>query len=229
MGMDADTFGWASVQLDGGIESATAKIQAWFLDKTGAGRPVRGPVGLERVTLGLTAIGPVPAEAAAGMAEFLLSCLASGATCVISGDASLLEQAEFSQMLAAPARLAPNLPYGGRPEAPGLYLMHMPSAHTVETQTGLGAAGAHLMLAYSDARPVHAHPFIPVLHLGSGASSAQPLAFDLELKLGSAPSETASQLMDRVLEVLDGEHIPRAAEQGDYQFQLARGPQGISL
>src|SRR5204863_2218171 len=31
-----DRFGWASVQLDGGIEKALAKIEAWFVEKLAA-------------------------------------------------------------------------------------------------------------------------------------------------------------------------------------------------
>jgi hypothetical protein len=229
MGLNPDVYGWVSVQLDGGVRSTLAKIEAWFmaeLDQIG-GAPQQ--IGLERLTLGLTSFGPLPPGAAQGLAAFVRRCLASGGRCVLSSNASLLPGGAFTRELGIPETIRPNLPYGGRPEAPGLYLMQVPSSHGAETLAGLGAAGAHAIVAYSDARPVHAHPFIPVIRIGANVASGESHELDLRLEIDSPPSRAASSMMERVLDVLTGKYVPIAQEHGDFQFQLARGPQGLSL
>src|SRR4029077_15199294 len=52
-GLSADRFGWASVQLDGGIAKALDKIEAWFTGRLAAQAPaVRIPADLGALTMG---------------------------------------------------------------------------------------------------------------------------------------------------------------------------------
>jgi hypothetical protein len=59
-GLDLSVFGWASVQLDGGIEKVTQKIEDWFTHALSSMAPsVVETVGLDRLRLGMLNAGPM--------------------------------------------------------------------------------------------------------------------------------------------------------------------------
>src|SRR5690606_11542150 len=63
-GVDLNRLGWASVQLDGGIESVLGKIESWFnrtLDESPA--PVAEMAGLDALRIGLASAGPTSPQA----------------------------------------------------------------------------------------------------------------------------------------------------------------------
>ena len=63
-GIDPDRFGWASVQLDGGIEAVTAKAADWFRDTLAASARRRSTSGWPwRAAPRPAALGPVAPDA----------------------------------------------------------------------------------------------------------------------------------------------------------------------
>src|SRR5919112_1843297 len=78
-GLDPGRFGWASVQLDGGIDSVVAKVEDWFAgtleDAEELDHEAAGPGSLR---LALHAAGPVSDEAAGSLAEGTLAVVRSG-------------------------------------------------------------------------------------------------------------------------------------------------------
>ena len=63
-GVDSSRFGWASIQLDGGIDSVILKAKDWFRRSIStAETPRLRDVGIERLRLGLCAVGRVPESA----------------------------------------------------------------------------------------------------------------------------------------------------------------------
>ena len=62
-GSDPTRFGWASVQLDGGIDSVVEKVEDWFAETLeDAGELTHEPAGLGALRLGLYASGPSPTQ-----------------------------------------------------------------------------------------------------------------------------------------------------------------------
>jgi altronate dehydratase len=229
-GMDPGGFGWGSVQLDGGVQSVLAKIQAWAQGGPGsADAPHSRPVGLDTASIGLTAMGQIPEASALALGHFVQNLLASGATCLLPMNAILLSADPFRGSLRPRGELDPTLVYGGRPSAAGLHLMQSPSLDLAETLSGLGAAGIGVIFVYADGRGISGHPLIPVVHLSAGPPRPPTDPPDLRLRPEDSPAKSAARLMDLLLQVLSGKYIPHATRRGDAQFQLARGAQGISL
>src|SRR5262249_18415326 len=83
-GIDLGGFGWASVQLDGGIERVTQKIEDWFrtaISKTPA--PVSEEAGLESLRLGILAAGPFDPAVASSLADITRAIASAGGTVVV--------------------------------------------------------------------------------------------------------------------------------------------------
>ncbi len=229
-GLDPTSFGWGSVQLDGGLEPVFAKIEAWARAGPEEQRsPEKRPVGLESVSVGFASSGGVPESAGLAVALFIRHLLASGATCTLPTNSSLLSLATFRESLDIHGKLEPTLPYGGRPEAVGLHLMQSPSLDLAETLSGMGAAGVHILFCCTARGAIFGHPFIPTVRIDPGSEATTIDGADLRLRPEDPPRASAGRLMDVLFRVLRDEYVPRADMQGDTRFQLARGPQGLSL
>ena len=231
-GVDPARFGWASVQLDGGIDNVVAKVAEWFgAELADAGAPEREQVGAEQLRLGLTATGDVPANLARALAIAACAIVNGGGTVVIPQHATLLGQEEFLDALLTAPEAQPTLAYGQMAEAPGLHVMECPTAHPVEALSGLGATGAEVMLACVAGRPMQAHPMIPLIQVSGDAATAERWEADLDAVLDQ--EEDAERLCGRLLELLgrvaSAEYIPRLYGQGNTDFQLSRGRLGISM
>src|SRR3712207_9234550 len=80
----SECCGWASVQLDGGIEKVTRRVADWFTAELEAADELRYEiVGLEHLRLGLMAAGPVPDEAAQSLAKLTRLVVGAGGTVVV--------------------------------------------------------------------------------------------------------------------------------------------------
>ena len=70
MGRSEAEFGWASVQMDGGIESVINGVESWFTDRI---ETMEGPryaeVGLESLRLGMICSGPLGDSTAAAFSQ----------------------------------------------------------------------------------------------------------------------------------------------------------------
>ncbi len=236
-GFDQTGLGWASVQLDGGIEKVTAKVMNWF--QTAAASKTSSPrdAGLEVMRLGLTAVGPVPATTAAACAGLARLIVNAGGTMVVPQNASLLASVDFCrELFVSPDsdRTRVTLAYGQTFTKAGFHIMETPTDHQVETLTGLGATGVETFLAHVSERPLQAHPMIPLLQISSLRTphSALRTSDDLDLLLdveGKTPALLLDELLGLLARVAAGEYTPKLFAQGNTDFQMTRGWLGVSL
>lgn len=223
-GLDPEDFGWASIQLDGGIERVVRRVEGWFGEALeGMGEMEREPAGPEHLRVGLHAEGPLPEGAAGALARLALRVAASGGTVVIPERSPALEG------LRGRVPLRATLAYGQRPAAPGLHVMEAPTGDWMEIATGLGAAGVEVMLAHVAGRPLRAHRLVPLLQASSDAETLYRCGEDLDVALRGEPSGWRAAFERAVLEAASGRRFPRLARQGYAGFQLARGPLGVSM
>ena len=107
-GFSADRFGWASVQMDGGIAKVRAKVAGQLEAMAAARAPADGlrsrarcpgaggtalareTVGAEELRVGLAANGPLPEAAGEVFGRLAAGLVAAGATVVVPDNAGLL-------------------------------------------------------------------------------------------------------------------------------------------
>jgi altronate dehydratase len=230
MGQDLDQFGWASVQMDGGIAAVLTKIEQWFSAQAAAAAvQQRQPAGLGALRLGLIAAAPPPPGVARALAELTCAIAAAGGTVIVSEAGQLLYAPEYVNATLQAPQVTPTLAYGGRPAAAGLHIMAMPTDHPVETITGLGASGVDLILAYVGAHPIQGHPLTPVLQIAAADDCPPDVAFDLDVVLAGDAAAWPDVLLARIGELAAHEYAPKGFRQGNIDFQITRGLLGISL
>jgi len=231
MGYDLERFGWASVQLDGGIASVLDRIEAWFAE-TAAHDPAPIPTqgSLASLRLGLLATAPLTPAAAAALAEVAVNVATSGGTVIAAQSGYLLHTPAFVEaVLAAPDNVQPTLAYSGRVTAPGFHIMATPTDHPVEIITGLGATGVDVVLAYVGAQPVQGHPLVPVLEVAAADDCPPDAAVELDWLLAGDPAMWSAQLLARLGDLAAHRYIPNRVRTGNIDFQITRGLMGISL
>ncbi len=214
-GQDTDGFGYASVQLDGGIEKVRARIHTWFEEQlAAAAAPEAVRATAADLRLAVLSSGGVDDGEAATLAAFCAGAVAAGARVVVAENDALLQTSSFCDALFTGEPRA-SLAYGQFCERAGLHVMRAPTADRSETVTGLGGTGAELMVALVGAGPLQAHPMIPMLQIGAAA--------DADL------ASCAAGLVERVQETLSRRYRPRSSAAGNVRFQLTRGDLGVSL
>jgi altronate dehydratase len=210
--LPASRFGWASVQMDGGIEKSVAKALAWFRSQ-----PVRSTASMDAPP-GLGVAGRrIPAAALEMLRHALFGAARAGGLAVAAENAGLIGTGE--------AKL---LEYGQRATAPGLYLMRCPTDDLAETLTGLGATGVPLLAAWDSAALVPGNPLVPTLQLADASELPEHLREDVDLLLDPA-APNAAGVADLLQRAASGIHIPRSRAMNNLAFQITRGLTGISL
>jgi hypothetical protein len=218
-GLAPADFGWASVQLDGGIQKALAKMRAYFADR---GRTrVSAEYSQRPLTLAMLADGEVPDRIAESLARVAQLVLRGSGSVVVPDRNSLLAAPAFRAIVRLPNDRAPSLLHGQAITVPGFHIMEAPTTHWTENITGLGATGAALILTYT-AQPRPGHPFIPLLRLAEAASH------HADLSLTGEPATWPVAIRDRIAATLAGVYQPIALAQNNVDFQLTRGWLGIS-
>ena len=228
LGLSAEQFGWASIQLDGGIDRVTEKVEGYFetaLAKTN--EAYEKNVDLSHVRLGLSSLGQVSKKIGEAFGGLVGQIVSSGGTVVLPENTRLFDNQGFAGSLGIDSVPLPSLVYGQYAEKAGLHIMQTPTEHWVETLTGLGATGVELVLANVDVHPVQGHPLVPVLQVTSSKECAQNYANDLDAFFDEVVSEDA--LLDLVLETLSKYHQPKLAPTLNADFQMTRGQLGISM
>jgi altronate dehydratase len=235
-GVDPQRFGYASIQLDGGIEAVMAKVIEWFAsrpepEETG-GAAASALAAAPAFSLGLAAAGPVPETTAHALAELTAGIIASGGSVILPHSASLTGNPAFLESLGLEAPLADTLAYGQVGRHPGLHLMATPTAPLIEALTGLGGTGVHSILVHVADAPVQGHPLIPTLQVATAGSRAAAFAGDLDFVIDSGTADTGhirDELLGRIRDTLAQDYAPRAWSRGHTGFQLTRGLLGVSL
>ncbi|MCB0163985.1 MAG: UxaA family hydrolase [Anaerolineae bacterium] len=230
IGLDPRRFGWASVQLDGGIDRVMHKIEAWFTAEIAASDVAgRETAGLEALRLGLVSAGPISATAAHSLARLTQAIVGAGGTVVVPEKGGLLINDSYLDSLMNQPPLTPSLSYGQRPATPGFHLMETPSTHWVESLTGLGATGVEVIVAYVGEHPLQSHPLIPVLQITAEAAVQQRFGDDMDLWLTGDSNLWAEHILDHIIALITHRATPKLYRQGNIDFQITRGLLGISL
>jgi hypothetical protein len=227
-GGDPAQYGWASIQLDGGIAQVSHKVREWFRTRLGeSGTRANWRPALPGITLAAPAVPPPPV--AESLAAFARAWVGSGGTVVVPSNSPLLDRGVFRDDLLNGRTGAPSLAYGQTAARQGFHIMDAPSRHWVETLSGLGATGVELVLAYIEAYPVQTHPFIPVLQFSYREGATARELPGVDLMLSGTARECEEQLEAAAFRVLAGEMTPRAPEQENQDFQITRALLGVSV
>ena len=228
-GIPVTRFGWASVQLDGGIQQTLQKIESWF-DETLAGRPLapRVTTDLGALAIGVITAGPVAASTATALAAITRAVVGAGGSILLPESDPVLANAAFRAAVLGAAPPHATLAYGQPPVHPGLHLVASETDHWVENLTGLGGCGAHVALTVVGAHAQQGHPLLPVIQ---AAESAQPAAFaasEIDVVLSGDAIRDEAELWKILAAVAQGERNPAAMAQGFVDFQLTRGLLGLT-
>ncbi len=226
--VDMDRFGWASVQLDGGIDKVLHRIESFFVDTLAVlDPPTMYHRGLERLRLALPMVGPVSDDLAASLIRLIRMVVTHGGTIVIPDQVALLSHSVFQHQLVGKKPIRPTLEYG-QCAVPGFHVMETQTTHWVETLVGLGATGVEVMLASVTGHPVAGHPMIPVLQI---STYDLPLAYhnDVDLILPHDSVGWTDQLLNLICQTAFQTYTPKTIDQGNLDFQITRGFLGVSM
>ncbi len=221
-----DRFGWASVQLDGGIDRVIGRVQQWFATRPAfpaAGRDVR----LGALTIGVLSAVPPEAGVASSLAALVNAALADGGTVLIPEGDPLIADAAFRGAVLADTPPRATLAYGEPVATAGFHLVQTDTDHWVENVTGLAACGAHLVVGAVGDGPQQGHPLIPVVQV-AGAGVRDVLAEEDVDFVASGAKADPERLVDLVLATARRDVVPAAQAGGFVEFQLTRGLLGVS-
>ena len=217
LGISPEGYGWASVQLDGGIDAVIEKVQDWF-SETLADKPTVPVVdaGLEHLCVAVMSSGEVTEEVSQALMQLTHRIVAAGGTVIVPENATFLCYGTRS----VPTTLA----YGQRVEKAGFHVMETPTDQPTETLTGLGATGVDMALAHIVGAPLQSHVMVPLIQVSTDAATQSTYGADLDL-------ETADidDLLALVVKVASRQYTPKLHGKGNTDFQLTRGLLGISM
>lgn len=233
-GLDPERFGWASIQLDGGIEASGQRVRDWFSDRALAlGVPDRVTRPLGDLTIALDARGEVTDLVGAAFARIGNWIVRAGGTVVVPATSGLLRSRAFlAAVVHGPAERGkpePTIAHGQRPNKPGWHIMRMPTTDWLETATGLGATGAQLALVHVVGGTLPGHRFLPVLQVSADADTAAAYGADLDGLLDPSVDDAAADGLRVLAAAASGRIRPKADQSGNVGFQLTRGLLGASM
>jgi len=210
LGLPEERFGFASVQLDGGIDRSIAKVLDWFA------QPRTAALQAKPLAIGFAGLNvSEKARAAAALA---------GAALAQAGSAVLMAGAFADGTRAA-------LGYGERAPGQGLFAMDGPTNDLTELLTGLAGSGAQLLVAFDNDLLVPSNPMAPTVQVADAAGRAEQSRGDVDLLLPADDSaeDSAHRILQLLRGVRSGERLPRSQALGNTAFQITRGRTGISL
>ena len=232
-GIDSSRYGWASIQLDGGIEAVTQKVERWFEDALESmPAPRHADAGLEHLRLGLTSAGKVTERVALSLARLTQEIAGAGGTVVAPANATFLTSPAYVEAVVEDRELRNTLAYGQAVGGAGLHIMETPTDHPVETLTGLGATGVDLVLAHIVGHPLQSHRMIPLVQVTTDETTGSIYEEDLDVEPSSddwSPESFSSQMLDVILHVASRQYTPKLYGKGNTDFQFTRGLLGLSM
>ena len=228
-GGSLDRLGFASIQLDGGIDKVTEKVEAWFAAQVAADpAPVEQTLGLEALRIGLLTDGPVTSSVAAQLAELTKLIVSAGGSVIVPENTGLLSAPAYRTAVLPDTTVLPSLGYGEHADHAGFHIMETPTEHWVETITGLAATGVALILAHVAQQPMATHPLVPVVQCSADEGMEQ-YNNDLDLLLDGEPGAWNEQLLQLCKRIIEHNYAPKLYQQGNIDFQFTRGLLGVSL
>ncbi|MGH3099189.1 MAG: UxaA family hydrolase [Streptosporangiales bacterium] len=230
-GLDPGRFGWASIQRDGGIEAVSARVREWFEQAaTSLTPPERVQSGLQDLTVALGARGLLHGWTSEALAAVGGWVVGSGGSVLVSSSGSLLADSEFRRRaFGSPAPVEPTLAHGQRPAAPGWHVMRTQTTNWTETATGLGAAGAQVLLTHVTGGTLSGQRLLPVVQVTSDPHTFDAYGEELDGFVDGDAERRARAMLDVVVAVATGAHTARVLRTGDVGFQITRGLLGTSM
>jgi altronate dehydratase len=216
LGISPDGYGWASVQLDGGIDTVIDKVQNWFADEL-ADKPSVPIVdaGLEHLCIALTSIGEATETVSQELMKLTMTIAAVGGTVVVPANATFLTESFTSSLTLA---------YGQKIEKRGLHIMETPTDQPTETLTGLGSTGVELAFAHIVGAPLQSHVMVPLIQVSTDSKTKSTYGTDLDLA-----SVDVDEMLALIMEVASRRYTPKLHGKGNIDFQLTRGLLGVSM
>jgi altronate dehydratase len=219
-GYNPDDYGWASIQLDGGIQSVVQHMTKWFQEQLrDATNPELISAGLDGVKIALTTHGSLPDALQENYVTLTKMIVGAGGTVLLHEQDELLKS-DFMTRLTGSDHLVPTLGYAQPFREAGLHIMSMPTRNWAEILAGVGASGVELILSHIEDKPLHGHPLIPVLQV-----SHQNIKGSDVIISGNA----VQQLLDCIVDTLSRRYKPNVMTSGNVYFQVTRGLLGVSL
>ncbi|MDX1950533.1 MAG: UxaA family hydrolase [Verrucomicrobiota bacterium] len=197
--IDPSRYGFASIQLDGGIERVEEKVVSWFAgnhpDGTGeVAVPLRIAVYSQRRLSGDSQ----------SLMALIHSVMRSGGSVIVPQHPTVFLHS-LERLFSVP--LQPTLPFAGQIREEGLHVMECPTETSAEILTGLAAAGAQIIVTL-EGENVLTTPIVPVIPVGeSGSGQDWVVRAGEELRRFLAATSNAPEM----------------------QFQVTRGLTGFSL
>jgi altronate dehydratase len=230
VGLEPEHFGWASVQLDGGIEEVTRRVETWFRESMERADELEyETAGLEHLRLGLDASGPISDPAARSFGELTTTVVGAGGTVVVPEGSALLCSGAYLASTVEGGKIRNTLAYGQAVRKAGLHVMESPTGDPLEVATGLGATGVEVMVVHVAGRPVQAHRMVPLLQVSSDAATREKSGEDLDVYLSGDPNPWGEVLLDAVIRVASRRYVPKLYNAGNVGFQFTRGLLGVSM
>ena len=226
LGISPERYGWASVQLDGGIDAVIDKVQDWF-SETLADKPAVPVVdtGLEHLCIAVTSTGEATEEVSQSLTQLTYRVVAAGGTAIVPANATFVQGSRHAPSgFRPPSELSPTLAYGQRVEKAGFHIMETPTDQPTETLTGLGATGVDLALAHIVGAPLQSHVMVPLIQVSTDATTQAAYGVDLDLATADV-----DDLLALIVEVASRKYTPKLHGKGNTDFQLTRGLLGISM
>ncbi len=228
-GMPLTNYGWASVQLDGGMEKAIGNIERWFTEKFATLPPSSiTTAGLGALTLGVISAAPVNANTARTLATVLRLIVRDGGSVLLAESDPLLANATFRDALLGQTPVHATLAYGQPIPAPGFHVVASETDHWVENLTGFGGSGAHLALTIVGEHAQQGHPLLPVIQIAEPKQRGVVPADDIDLFLAGDEAADENTIIRLLVSVAERQHVPTATAQGFVDFQLTRGLLGLT-
>jgi altronate dehydratase len=228
-GVDPARFGWASVQLDGGIDRAIGRVEAWFAERLAASAPVvADSVPRGGLNLAVLSAGAVDLSASRAFASVARAVLAAGGSVLLAEGDPLLAAGPFRAALLGETAPRATLAYGEPLKAAGLHVIASETDHWVENLTGLCACGAHLAVGLVRDHARQGHPMMPVIQFAAADERGTVAAEDIDGFFPADPAAAAAQLAEWMGAVVSGARQVAAQRNGAVDFQLTRGLLGLT-
>lgn len=228
-GVPLAEFGWASVQLDGGMDKALGRIEDWFAQKIATLAPVaRVTTTLGALTVGLLTTGAVRDATARALARLTRRLITAGGSVLLAESDPLLAHAIFRTEVFGATALRPSLAYGQPMPTRGLHLVASETDHCVENITGFGGCGAHLALVITRDHAQPGHPLLPVIQAAETDQRGVIPADDIDVFLAGDAGADEAALAGLMVQVAERRQQAVSAAQGFVDFQLTRGLLGLT-
>lgn len=237
-----DKFGWASVQLDGGIDKVTEKVINYFTHKLDAkiDTPTK-EVGLGSLKLALTTPPNIKVNnsLAKVFGTIVAAIVKAGGYVVIPQNSGFLQNIQFlvavdsSTPISPP--VTPTISYGQLPKKlEGLHVMQTMTDHWIENLTGIGATGAELVVSVVDQsefkfaqKPQQTHPMITSLQITTRFHGKSDELGDFDVVLSEDSEVWEKEATGAIVKLASREFVSKLWQNSD--FQIARDILAVSM